>query len=85
MALLHDAVGWSAVCDYGTFWSYSLFNPELYHCCSRIKPHSVVFFFYMMSVYTTYLGRLTLHLIETPFNAFANRVDPDQTALVRAA
>ena len=28
---------------------------------------------------------LTLYLIETPFNTFANRVDPDQAALVRAA
>ena len=26
-----------------------------------------------------------LYLIETPFNAFANRADPDQAALVRAA
>ena len=28
---------------------------------------------------------LILYLIETPFNAFANRADPDQAALVRAA
>ena len=28
---------------------------------------------------------LTLYLKETPFNAFANRADPDQAALVRAA
>ena len=28
---------------------------------------------------------LTLHLIEEPFNSFANRADPDQAALVRAA
>ena len=28
---------------------------------------------------------LTLYLIETPFNAFANSADPDQAALVRAA
>ena len=28
---------------------------------------------------------LTLYLIETPFNAFENRADPDQAALVRAA
>ena len=27
---------------------------------------------------------LTLYLIETPFNPFANRADPDQAALVRA-
>ena len=27
---------------------------------------------------------LILYLIETPFNSFANRADPDQTALVRA-
>ena len=29
-------------------------------------------------------NKLTLHLIETSFNAFANRADPDQAALVRA-
>ena len=28
---------------------------------------------------------LTLYLKETPFNTFANRADPDQAALVRAA
>ena len=28
---------------------------------------------------------ITLYLIETPFNTFANRADLDQTALVRAA
>ena len=28
---------------------------------------------------------LTHYLIETPFNAFANRADPDQAALIRAA
>ena len=28
---------------------------------------------------------LTLYLIEMPFNTFANRADPDQAALVRAA
>ena len=28
---------------------------------------------------------LTFYLIETPFNTFANRADPDQAALVRAA
>ena len=28
---------------------------------------------------------LTLYLIEPPFKAFANRADPDQAALVRAA
>ena len=27
----------------------------------------------------------TLYLIETPFSTFANRADPDQAALVRAA
>ena len=27
---------------------------------------------------------LTLYLIETPFNIFTNRADPDQAALVRA-
>ena len=31
------------------------------------------------------MGVLTLYLIEKLFNAFANRVDPDQAALVRAA
>ena len=32
-----------------------------------------------------YLLSLTLYLIEMPFNAFENRADPDQTALVRTA
>ena len=32
-----------------------------------------------------YDGSLTLYLIEMPFNAFANKADPDQAALVRAA
>ena len=30
-------------------------------------------------------AQLTLYLIKAPFNAFANRADPDQAALVRAA
>ena len=30
-------------------------------------------------------GELTLYLIEAHFNIFANRADPDQAALVRAA
>ena len=30
-------------------------------------------------------AKLALYLIEALFNAFANRADPDQTALVRAA
>ena len=37
---------------------------------------------------TCHVGRflvLSLHLIETPFNTFANREDPDQAALLRAA
>ena len=34
---------------------------------------------------TTCKSILTLYLIETPFNAFANRAYPDQAALVRAA
>ena len=31
------------------------------------------------------LLRLTIYLIETPFNTFANRANPDQAALLRAA
>ena len=31
------------------------------------------------------LGMLTLDLIQMPFDAFANRADPDQAALIRAA
>ena len=33
----------------------------------------------------TVLSILSLYLIEMPFNAFANRADPDQAAHVRAA
>ena len=32
-----------------------------------------------------YPSILTLYLIETPFNEIANRADPDQAAIVRAA
>ena len=32
-----------------------------------------------------FIYNLTLYLIEMPFNAFANKADPDQVALVRAA
>ena len=31
-----------------------------------------------------YFNSLTPYLIETPFNTFAKRADPDQVALVRA-
>ena len=31
------------------------------------------------------MGCLILYLIEAPFDAFANRADPDHAALVRAA
>ena len=37
-----------------------------------------------MFIRTCVLIRLTLYLIEMPFNAFVNRADPDQAALVRA-
>ena len=39
----------------------------------------------MAKVMTGGLRLLTLYLIEMPFNAFANRTDPDQAALERAA
>ena len=35
-------------------------------------------------MYGDTISELTFYLIETPFNAFANRADPDQAALVRA-
>ena len=38
-----------------------------------------------MSGYLFKFGKLTLYHIQTPFNTFANRADPDQAALVRAA
>ena len=37
----------------------------------------------MAKVVTGGLRLLTLYLIETPFNAFAKRADPDQAALIR--
>ena len=40
-----------------------------------LDPHFIIFLFII----------LTLYLIDTPFNAFANRTDPDQAALIRAA
>ena len=39
----------------------------------------------MLYFTTEFWPFLTLYLIETPFNAFANRADPDQAASVRAA
>ena len=35
-----------------------------------------------MSCIRCMVTSLTLYLIETPFNTFANRADPDQAALV---
>ena len=39
---------------------------------------------YIISMYMSDQN-LTIYHIEMPFNSFANRADPDQTALVRAA
>ena len=39
----------------------------------------------MVFVMTGFEASLTLYLIETPFDSFANRADPDQAALVRAS
>ena len=43
--------------------------------------YPVLGIFVKLCIYTG----LILFLIETPFNFFANRADPDQAALVRAA
>ena len=32
-----------------------------------------------------FISKLALNLTEVPFNTFANRADPDQVALARAA
>ena len=42
-------------------------------------------FWSIKSWHDDFVHSLTLYLIETPFNTFTNRVDPDQAALVRAA
>ena len=36
------------------------------------------------TLFLAYHGILTLYLIETPLNAFANRADPDKATLVRS-
>ena len=43
----------------------------------QIGQHEITY--YMCTKAST-----TVNLIETPFNNFANRVDPDQAALIRA-
>ena len=54
--------------------------------CKNSYPYLSYTFFYIMNglIAQTYLGGLTLYLIKMPFNAFGNRTDPDQAALVRA-
>ena len=44
-----------------------------------LKSYSYVFQVFVLQ------SALTLYLIETPFCTFANRADPDQVALVKAA
>ena len=62
-----------------------LYYPLLYYRIFNI------FYFYIMlisrakAIAQGAVHVLTLYLIETPINTFANRVDPDQAALVRAA
>ena len=60
---------------------FTVYNTELW--CGASMPMFFQGEYTMFSVDSTVL--LTLFLIETPFNAFANRADPDQAALVRAA
>ena len=47
------------------------------------KNHFVCDIYIIIGLSLQYL--LTLYPIEMPFDAFANRADPDQAALVRAA
>ena len=47
---------------------------------NNMLPVSGTYFLYRIIQET-----LTLYPIETPFDVFANRADPDQAALVRAA
>ena len=46
---------------------------------------SLVFTAYAISTHCSWNGSITLYPTEMPFNTFANRDDPDQAALVRAA
>ena len=57
------------------------------------KPHSLmsdpISTMYFHNMFCDLLNKIlfkpTLYLIETPVNAFANRANPDQAALLRAA
>ena len=51
-------------------------NQHQFKACSQV---------HMQCKKSTYVVFITLYLIEMPNNAFANRADPDQAALVRAA
>ena len=47
----------------------------------ELSPHSEI----VKGKQTEVLTFITLFLIEMPFDSFANRADPDEAALVRAA
>ena len=63
----------------------------IYSIIMSLFVYNISLYIYPSSVYqiyetgfpskTPFMPILTLYLIETPFNAFANRVDPDQAAL----
>ena len=52
-------------------------NNSVHETCANLQRP--VFF----GMYGDTISELTLYLIETPFNAFANRADLDQAALLR--
>ena len=57
-----------------TKWCVPLVKTQISQCINSVT-----------SKFMLYILSLTLYLIKRPFNTFANRADPDQAALVRAA
>ena len=63
--------------------------PQLFLQMSSVIRYINDNFFFFLKMHAQLFSRShslnLLTLIETPFNTFANRADPDQAALVRAA
>ena len=62
-----------------------MFKDKLYSSTISIKTHVLAHIIFKTHTLASMNIELTLFPIETPFNTFANRADPDQAALTRAA
>ena len=68
MALSHDAVGWSAVCDCGISWSYSLFYViHMKRACYPLSTHAWKWSEFMPMEIRVFPGS---HLVEICFLEF---------------